>query len=122
MHDRGMGSVSDLVALATELAHDDAFDLTQTLEELGPQLSAALRRIFDNDRPISAAIKMLLRLVPAAEKASFHALVKEVVSLLPIIRQQSLRPQTRPCSFRARSSSGVIQAKIFGCPEAKLRK
>ncbi len=62
-------------------AGDDAFGITQTLDELGPQLSLALRQIVNNDDPVRALgrISRLLTLVPIAERRQFFALVSDVL-------------------------------------------
>jgi hypothetical protein len=72
-------------------ADDDAFDLTQTLEELGPQMSMALRNILTNDRPLLGVLRVgrLLRMVPRAERSSFFALLGDVFPLTRIMQRMS---------------------------------
>ena len=63
------------------LAQEEALAITQTLEELGPQLSRALRQIVQNDRPVAAVMRItrLFAMVPAHERRSFYALVRDVL-------------------------------------------
>jgi len=62
-------------------ADDEAFAITQTLDELGPQLSLALRQIVDNDDPINAfaRISRLVTLVPVGERRQFYALIGDIL-------------------------------------------
>lgn len=76
-------------AMPTE---DDAFDLSQTLEELGPQMSEALRSILTNDSPIRGLLKAgrILRMVPKAERGSLFSLMGDVFPLARIARRMSV--------------------------------
>ncbi|MHB1109784.1 MAG: alpha/beta hydrolase family protein [Devosia sp.] len=62
-------------------AEDEAFGIAQTLDELGPQLSRALRQIVNNDDPIKAfaRISRLVTLVPIKERRQFFALLNSVL-------------------------------------------
>jgi hypothetical protein len=64
-------------------AEDDAFDISQTLEELGPRLSEALRAIVYNENPLAAIrrITRLFTLVPENERDSFYSLVRDVAPM-----------------------------------------
>jgi hypothetical protein len=79
-------------------AADDAFDITQTLEELGPPLSAALRDIVQNERPLVALARIgrLFRMVPEKERDSFFSLVKDVAPMsrfLQRLRKSRVKPE-----------------------------
>lgn len=73
------------------LAADDAFDLTQTLDKLGPQMSEALKRIVTNDQPIVGLLKAsrILRMVPEGERGSFFALLRDVFPFARAIKRMS---------------------------------
>ena len=79
-------------------ATDGSFEITQTLDELGPQLSRALRQIVNNDSPVKAfaRISRLIRLVPANERRQFFALVNDVLPFGKLWRRSfgRLRPPT----------------------------
>jgi hypothetical protein len=79
------------------LASDDAFDLTQTLEELGPQMSLALRSIVTNDQPLIGILKVgrLLRMVPRSERSSFFALLGDVFPLTRVMQRMSYNDAMR---------------------------
>lgn len=74
-------------------AIDDAFDITQTLEELGPQLSQALLQLMQNDRPVHAVARIgrLVRMVPEKERASFFALVRDVMPFSRTLQRMTRR-------------------------------
>lgn len=79
-------------------AQDDSFEITQTLDELGPQLSRALRQIVNNDDPLRAfaRISRLVRLVPAKERKQFAALVNDVLPFGKLWRRSIGRMLRRP--------------------------
>ena len=62
-------------------AKDERFDIAKTIDELGPELSAALRQIVTNDDPIRAFAKIstMISKVPAKQRAPLFALVKDVL-------------------------------------------
>lgn len=79
-------------------ALDNSFEITQTLDELGPQLSRALRQIVNNDNPLKALarISRLVRLVPAKERRQFAALVNDVLPFGKLWRRSIGRVLARP--------------------------
>lgn len=74
-------------------AGDDAFGITQTLDELGPQLSRALRQIINNDDPIKAFVRIsrLVTLVPIRERRQFLALINSVLPFAKLWRRSVSR-------------------------------
>jgi hypothetical protein len=62
-------------------AKDERFDIAKTIDELGPELAAALRQIVTNDDPIRAFAKIsgIISKVPAKQRAPLFALVKDVL-------------------------------------------
>jgi hypothetical protein len=76
---------------------DDAFDITQTLEKLGPQLSLSLKQLFQNDRPVTAVMRMarLFQMVPKEEQSNFYSLVRDVLPFSRMLQRMS-RPVKAP--------------------------
>jgi hypothetical protein len=62
-------------------AKDDPFDIAKTIDELGPELSAALRQIVQNDDPIHAFAKIsrILSRIPAKQRGPLFELVGDVL-------------------------------------------
>jgi hypothetical protein len=79
-------------------AGDEAFGIHQTLDELGPQLSRALRQIVNNDDPIKAfaRISRLVTLVPLRERREFFALVNSVLPFGKLWRRSFSLIRRRP--------------------------
>lgn len=66
---------------AAEAAKDELFDIARTIEELGPELSKALRQILTNDEPIAAfgRLAKLIGDVPESQRGPLFMLASHLL-------------------------------------------
>jgi hypothetical protein len=75
-------------------AKDEVFDIVQTIEELGPELSAALRQVIHNDDPIRAFAKIsrIITSIPPKQRAPLFALVNALLPFRALWQRLWRRP------------------------------